>query len=55
MAQQIFCTAKMLFDLSRRMQTLETAVIEMAKSITDIQSQLQKKDEPSELSTPFQE
>lgn len=53
--QQIFCTTKMLFDLSRRQQILEMAVAEMAKTLADIQAQMQEKDDTAGLSIPFSE
>ena len=53
--QQVFCTTKMLFDLSRRQQMLEMAIGEMAKTLADIQAQTQKKEEATELSIPFAE
>lgn len=51
--QQVFCTTKMLFDLSRRQQVMEMAVGEITKALIGIQAQLQKKDEAAELSIPF--
>ena len=53
--QQIFCTTKMLFDLSRRQQILEAAVGEMAKTLADIQEQMREKEQNDELSIPFSE
>ena len=50
--QQVFCTTKMLFDLSRRQQVMESAVAEMSKTLIAVQTQLQK-DEVTELSIPF--
>lgn len=52
-SQQVFCTTKMLFDLSRRQQVLEMAVKEITKALIGIQAQLQEKGEATELSIPF--
>jgi hypothetical protein len=54
-SQQVFCSAKMLFDLSRRQMVLEAAVGEMAKALADIQAQMQKKEEAIEFSIPLAE
>lgn len=55
MSQQIFCSTKMLFDLSRSQQTLREQVDELAKAVGDLQDRLQPKEQDGELSIPFSE
>ena len=52
--QHIFCSAKMLFDLSRAYQEQRQQTAELAKAVADIQQQL-KKEQEVQLSIPFVE
>ena len=52
-SQQIFCSTKMLFDLSRSHQEARQRIAAMEAAIAEIQSQLQPKDTDTPLSTPF--
>jgi len=52
--QHIFCSAKMLFDLSRAYQEQRQQTAELAKTVADIQQQL-KKEQEVQLSIPFVE
>lgn len=54
-AQQLFCTTKMLFDMSRTQQALGQQVEELKKDIADIKAQIQPKEQNGELSIPFSE
>ena len=51
--QHIFCSAKMLFDLSRAYQEQRQQSAELAKAVADIQEQLKPKDQEVQLSIPF--
>lgn len=53
-SQHIFCSAKMLFDLSRAYQEQRQQTAELAKAVADIQQQL-KKEQEVQLSIPFAE
>lgn len=55
MSQQIFCTTKMLFDLSRAQQVLAQKLEAVEKTVADIQAQLQPKEKDGELALPFAE
>ena len=55
MNQQIFCSTKMLFDLSRSEQTLHEQVDELTKAVRDLQDCLQPKEQDGDLSIPFSE
>ena len=50
--QHIFCSAKMLFDLSRAYQEQRQQTAGLAKAMADIQQQL-KKEQEVQLSLPF--
>lgn len=50
--QHIFCSAKMLFDLSRVYQEQRQQQAELVKAVADIQQQL-KKEQEVQLSLPF--
>ena len=52
-SQQLFCTTKMLFDLSKAQQRLAQKMEAMEKSVADIQSHLQPKEADGELVLPF--
>ena len=51
--QHIFCSAKMLFDLSRAYQEQRQQSAELAKAVADIQQQLKPKEQEVQLSLPF--
>lgn len=51
--QHIFCSAKMLFDLSRAMNEQRRQQAELAQTVADIQEQLKQKDKDVLLSIPF--
>ena len=51
--QHIFCSAKMLFDLSRAYQEQRQQSAELAKAVADIQEQLKPKEQEVQLSLPF--
>ena len=54
MNQQVFCTTKMLFDMSRAMQALGEQVAAVEKAVADLQAQMQEKEQDGEqLSIPF--
>ena len=51
--QQIFCSTKMLFDLSRAYQESRQQIASMEAAIAGIQAQLQSAGTDGQLSTPF--
>ncbi len=51
--QQIFCSTKMLFDLSRAYQEARQQMASMEAAIAGIQAQLQSAGTDGQLSTPF--
>jgi len=55
MPQQVFCSTRMLFELSREHQEMKHQLSEMAKVIADIQTQLHPKDADMQMSIPFVE
>ena len=52
MTQQIFCSTKMLFDLSRSQQVLRDQMSELSKAVGTLQEQMKKGDD-DQLSIPF--
>ena len=52
MTQQIFCSTKMLFDLSRSQQVLRDQVSELTKEVGILRDQMKKGDD-DQLSIPF--
>lgn len=55
MPQQIFCSSKMLFDLSRAYQEQRQQLADIAKVMNELQTQLQTKADDTQLSIPFVE
>lgn len=53
--QQIFCTTKMLFMLSRTAQDLSQRMSVLELTLDDIKAQVQPKVEDGQLSLPFEE
>ena len=53
MSQQVFCSTKMLFDMSRTMQVLGQQIAEVEKAVADLQVQMQKSESPEQLAIPF--
>ena len=53
MPQHIFCSTKMLFDLSRAYQEQRQQNADLAKAIADIREQLKPKEQEALLSIPF--
>ena len=53
--QQLFCTTKMLFDMSRSQQILRDQVNELSQTVGFLKEQLQPKEQGEELSIPFGE
>ena len=53
MPQQIFCSTKMLFDLSRAYQEQRQQLADIAKVMNELQTQLQTKADDTQLSIPF--
>jgi hypothetical protein len=51
--QQIFCTTKMLFDLSRSQQIIRNQMAELSTAVGVLQDQLKPKEQEGELSIPF--
>lgn len=51
--QHIFCSTKMLFDLSRAFQESRRQQAELAQAVVAIQEQLKPKEQESQLSIPF--
>ena len=54
-AQQLFCTTKMLFDMSRSQQILRDQMSELSQTVDLLKNQLQPKEQKGELSIPFTE
>ena len=54
-SQQIFCTTKMLFDLSKTQQAISQKIEVVENTVADIQAQLQPKEQDVELAIPFAE
>ena len=54
-SQQIFCTTKMLFDLSKAQQAISQKIEAVENTVADIQAQLQPKEQDVELAIPFAE
>lgn len=54
-SQQVFCSTKMLFDMSRTIQALGQKVAEMETAIGGIQAEMQKSNTPDQLAIPFSE
>ena len=52
-SQQVYCSTKMLFDLSRAYQETRQQLAAMESVMAAIQSQLQPKDDNAPLSTPI--
>lgn len=53
--QQIFCSTKMLFSLSRTVQELGQRISLLELSIDDIKEQLQPKQDEPQFTAPFSE
>lgn len=53
--QQIFCSARMLFDLSRAVQEQQRQQAELARTVAGIREQLQQGAAEGQLSLPFTE
>ena len=53
-SQQVFCSTKMLFDMSRAMQEGMQRLAEVEKAMADLQAKM-KQEQVSELSIPFSE
>ena len=51
--QHIFCSTKMIFDLSRAFQESRRQQAEIAQAVVAIQEQLKPKEQESQLSIPF--
>lgn len=51
--QHIFCSTKMLFDLSRAFQESRRQQAELAQAVAAIQERLKPKEQESQLSIPF--
>ncbi len=51
--QQIFCSTKMLFDMSRSQQQLRNQMEEMSRTILTLQDQMKPKESDGQLSIPF--
>lgn len=54
-SQQIFCTTKMLFDLSRAMQDTSQRLSALELALDGIKDQLQPKTQDGELAMPYTE
>ena len=52
-SQQVYCSTKMLFDLSRAHQETSRQLAAVTAAIADIQAQLHPKDGAAPLSTPI--
>ena len=55
MNQQLYCSAQMLFNLSRAQQEISKRLSLLELSLDDIKEQLQPKKEEAQLSIPFAE
>jgi len=55
MNQQVFCSTKMLFDMSRAIQVMSQQIAAVEKSVADLQAQMQKEEQGGELTLPFSE
>ena len=53
MPQQVFCSVKMLFELSRSQQQLKSQIEEMSKAVGVLQDQMKPKEADGQLSIPF--
>lgn len=53
MPQQIYCTTKMLFDLSRAYQEQRRQQAEIVQAVAEIQERLKPKEQEAQLSIPF--
>lgn len=51
--QHIFCSTKMLFDLSRAFQESRRQQAEIVQTVAEIQEQLKPKEQEAQLSIPF--
>lgn len=51
--QHIFCSAKMLFDLSRAFQESRRQQAEIVQTVAEIQERLKPKEQEAQLSIPF--
>jgi len=51
--QHIFCSAKMLFDLSRAYQEQRRQQAEIVQTVAEIQERLKPKEQEAQLSIPF--
>lgn len=51
--QHIFCSTKMLFDLSRAFQESRRQQAEIVQAVAAIQEQLNPKEQEAQLSIPF--
>lgn len=51
--QHIFCSTKMLFDLSRAFQESRRQQAEIVQAVDEIQERLKPKEQESQLSIPF--
>lgn len=51
--QHIFCSTKMLFDLSRAFQEQRRQQAEIVQTVAEIQERLKPKEQEAQLSIPF--
>ena len=51
--QHVFCSAKMLFDMSRVIQEQRRQQAEIVMAVAEIREQLRQKDQDVQLSLPF--
>jgi len=51
--QHIFCSTKMIFDLSRAFQESRRQQAEIVQAVAEIQERLKPKEQESQLSIPF--
>lgn len=51
--QHIFCSTKMIFDLSRAFQESRRQQAEIVQTVAEIQERLKPKEQEAQLSTPF--
>lgn len=51
--QHIFCSTKMLFDLSRAFQESRRQQAEIVQTVAEIQERLKPKEQEAQLSIPF--
>lgn len=53
MPQQVYCTSKMLFDLSRAFQESRRQQAGIVQAVAEIQERLKPKEQEAQLSIPF--